>query len=166
MIAAGNGDDEAYDTLLRELVTWLSRYFSRRLTPSAADDAMQEVLLAVHSRRYTYEAKGAFRPWLASIARHKWMDSLRRRYREEEIDADADLAIDDHGCAVRSRLVVGELMGKLRPAQAAVVRLVKIEGASIQEAALLTGQSPSLVKVNVHRALKRLSSILAGAEMA
>ena len=165
MVAARDGDDQAYDMLLRELTSWLQRYFRRRLTPSASDDATQEVLLAVHNRRYTYEVKAAFLPWVATIARHKWMDCLRRQYRETELDPDAVFLVEDHGAAIRSRIVLGDLIERLRPAQAEVVRLVKIEGASILEAAAVTGQSPSLVKVNIHRALKKLSGIVAGPDM-
>lgn len=165
MVAARDGDDHAYDMLLRELTFWLLRYFRRRLTPSASDDATQEVLLAVHNRRYTYEVKAAFLPWVATIARHKWMDCLRRQYRETELDPDAVFLVEDHGAAVRSQIVLGDLIERLRPAQAEVVRLVKVEGASILEAAAATGQSPSLVKVNIHRAMKKLSGIVAGPDM-
>jgi DNA-directed RNA polymerase specialized sigma24 family protein len=48
----------------------------------------------------------------------------------------------------------------LNPAQAEVIRLVKLKGASIQEASDATGQSTSLVKVNIHRGLKRLAALL------
>lgn len=160
MMAAQEGDDQTYDVLFRELSSWLRRYFRRRLTQSAADDATQEVLLAVHNRRYTYETKAPFGPWLASIARYKWIDCVRRQGRETELDPDADIPITDHGAAVRSTIVVRNLIQSLRPAQAEVVRLVKLEGASIKEAAMLTGQSPSLVKVNIHRGLKRIRQSL------
>lgn len=165
MVAAREGDDQAYDLLLRELSAWLQRYFRRRLAPSASDDATQEVLLAIHNRRYSYEVKGAFLPWAASIARHKWMDALRRQYREAELDPEAVPPVEDHGAEICSRIVLGDLIGRLRPAQAEVVRLVKIEGASIVEAAAASGQSPSLVKVNIHRALKKLSAVVAGPDM-
>ena len=166
MVAARDGDDQAYDALLRELTSWLQRYFRRRLTRSASDDATQEVLLAIHNRRYTYEVKAAFLPWVMSIARHKWMDCLRRQYREASLDPDAVLAVEDHGAAVRSRIAVRNLVAHLRPAQAEVLRLVKIEGASIMEAATATGQSPSLVKVNIHRALKKLSGVVSARDIA
>lgn len=160
MIAAKGGDDQIYDVLFRELTVWLNRYFRRRLTLSAADDATQEVLLAVHNRRYTYETKAPFGPWLASIARYKWIDCLRRQDRETELDPDAEIPTADHGAAVRSTIVVRQLIASLRPSQAEVVRLVKLEGASIKEAAMQTGQSPSLVKVNIHRGLKRIRQSL------
>ena len=42
----------------------------------------------------------------------------------------------------------------------AVIRLVKLQGLSIEEASKATGQSAALVKVNIHRGLKRLTSLL------
>ena len=44
--------------------------------------------------------------------------------------------------------------------QAEVISLVKIEGLSIIEAAAQTGQSESLVKVNIHRGLKKMSALI------
>ena len=48
-------------------------------------------------------------------------------------------------------------MNRLKPAQAEVIRLVKLRGLSIEEAAVRTGQTISLVKVNIHRGLGRLT---------
>jgi DNA-directed RNA polymerase specialized sigma24 family protein len=54
--------------------------------------------------------------------------------------------------------VLDELLSHLKPAQATVIRLVKLEGFTIEEAAQMTGQSTSLVKVNIHRGLGRLAA--------
>ena len=58
--------------------------------------------------------------------------------------------------------LLDQLMGELKPAQQSVIRLVKIDGYSVEEAAQRTGQSPSLVKVNIHRGLARLATIVKG----
>ena len=42
------------------------------------------------------------------------------------------------------------------------IRLVKIQGFSIEEASARTGQSVSLVKVNIHRGLAKLVTIVQG----
>jgi RNA polymerase sigma-70 factor (ECF subfamily) len=52
------------------------------------------------------------------------------------------------------------LLTELKPAQSDVIRLVKLQGLSVEEAATRTGQSTSLVKVNIHRGLGRLMSIV------
>jgi DNA-directed RNA polymerase specialized sigma24 family protein len=61
---------------------------------------------------------------------------------------------------VISAIAIDELLRRLTPAQASAIRLVKLEGASIEEAARTCGQSVSLVKVNIHRGLKRLASLI------
>jgi len=57
-------------------------------------------------------------------------------------------------------LSLERLLATLKPGQSRVIRLVKLEGLSIEEASKATGQSASLVKVNIHRGLKRLTSLL------
>lgn len=66
-----------------------------------------------------------------------------------------DRAADDHAGAVTSAVVLECLLGFLRPSQLVVIGLVKLHGYSIEEASMRTGQSVSLVKVNIHRGLAR-----------
>ena len=167
MAAAQRGNGGAYTRLLTEVDVWLRRYYARRLPPSMVEDAVQDTLLTVHKRRHAYEPGRPFKAWLAGIARYKWIDRLRALARdpttpggEYEVDA---LAVGDHGSAVTSALLLRKLLDRLRPAQAMVIRLVKLNGLSIEEASDRTGQSPSLVKVNIHRGLAKLSSIVEAA---
>jgi len=50
----------------------------------------------------------------------------------------------------------------LSPKQAAAIRLTRIDGFSVREAAAMTGQSEPAVKVNVHRGLARLAAAIRG----
>ena len=59
---------------------------------------------------------------------------------------------------------VDSLLATLTPKQAAAIRLTRIEGYSVREAASLTGQSEPAVKVNVHRGLGRLLAAIKGDE--
>lgn len=158
--AAQTGDATAYRRLLVAIEPWLRRYYARRLPPSVVDDAVQEAMIAVHVKRHTYDPARAFGPWLAAIARYKWIDRLRSMTREATTALPDDLATGDHEAAVTSATVLGELLGALKPAQAAAIRLVKLQGFSIEEAAAITGQSVSLVKVNIHRGLAKLAARL------
>ena len=74
----------------------------------------------------------------------------------------ADPAERDHAPAIMSAAVLEQLLGALKPAQSTAIRLVKLHGLSIEEAALQTGQSASLVKVNIHRGLMRLMALARG----
>ncbi len=159
--AAQRGDDVAYETFLVELQAWLLRYYRHRFPSSAIDDAVQEVLMAVHAKKQTYDRARPFGPWLTAIARYKWIDWVRRLKREGAVPLTNDVQGPDHGSRCRSAILLSELIAYLNPAQAEVIRLVKLDGASIQEASDATGQSTSLVKVNIHRGLNRLAALLA-----
>ncbi len=77
MVAAQAGDRGAYHRLLSELRVWLRRYYVGRLPSGMVDDATQDALLAIHEKRHTYDPSRPFLPWLAAIARYKWIDRLR-----------------------------------------------------------------------------------------
>jgi RNA polymerase sigma factor (sigma-70 family) len=157
MTAAQSGNAGDYRRLLNEVGAWLHRYYIRRLPYTMVDDTVQEVLLAVHEKRHTYDPSKPFGPWLAGIARYKWIDRLRAMKAASLEELSDDLPVLDHGEAVQSARSLEVLLSKLKPAQAEVIRLVKLQGLSIEEAATRTGQTISLVKVNIHRGLGRLT---------
>lgn len=164
MAAALDGHKGAYNRLLGEIQPWLERYFMRRLPMSIAEDLAQDCLISVHQKRHTYEPGRPFRPWLATIARYKWIDRLRAMGRRPTVSIEDEFSephIEGHERTVTSAIVLDELLTRLRPAQTAVIRLVKLQGFSIEEAAAMTGQSESLVKVNIHRGLAKLSGFAA-----
>jgi RNA polymerase sigma factor (sigma-70 family) len=159
MLAAQAGDAVAYRRLLVEAGGWLRPYFARRLPASMVEDAAQEVLMAVHSKRHTYDPSKPFGPWLAAIARYKWIDRLRAMKDSLTEELPEDLAIRDHGEAIQSARVLERLLERIKPTQANAIRLVKLEGLSIKEAAERLDQSVALVKVNIHRGLRQLSEL-------
>lgn len=165
MAQSQKGDKQAYTVLLTEAQLWLERYFRRRVAPAQLDDLVQEVLLALHAKRATWDPSRAFLPWLAAIARYRWVDHLRKVYRREE-DAleDYDAAEDSEEEAVLARMSLERLFVHIPDKQAEVIELVKIEGLSIKEASEKSGQSESAVKVNIHRGLKKLSALIEKAE--
>ena len=166
MVAAQAGESQAYEQLLRELDVWLRRYYARRLPAAAAEDAKQEALLAIHVHRHAYLPSRSLAPWVAAIARNKYVDRVRDASRFASLPLADDIPVEDHGEATLSAIALGDLLGQLRPAQASVIRLVKLQGVSIARAACATGQSASLVKVNIHRGLKKLAALAAGSATA
>ena len=159
MAAAQAGDALAYRTLLMNVSAWLRRYFARRLPPAFIDDTVQDTLLAIHQKRHTYDPGRPFEFWLAAVARHKWIDRLRAQRSAPTEALHEGIAVADHGDAVTSAWSLEALLRQIKPAQAEVIRLVKLQGLSIEEAAARTGQSASLVKVNIHRGLGRLQAL-------
>lgn len=157
MMAAQAGDSVRYRRLLGELHIWLKRYFSRRLPPAIVEDAVQDTLIAIHDKRHTFDPGRPFGPWLGAIARYKWIDRLRALKRMATEPLGEDIATQDHGAAVISATILNQLLAELKPAQAECIRLVKIHGYSVEETSRRTGQSISLVKINIHRGLARLT---------
>jgi RNA polymerase sigma-70 factor (ECF subfamily) len=162
MVAAQGGESQAYEKLLRELDAWLRRYYARRLPRPAAEDARQDALLAIHAKRHAYAPSKPFGPWVAAIARYKWIDHVRDASRFAALSLHDEIPIEDRSEAAISAVAVDDLLSRLKPAQARVIRLVKLEGVSIECASGATGQSAALVKVNIHRGLKKLAALAAG----
>lgn len=159
MTAGQNGDRASYRALLNAARDWLLRYYARRIAPAMVDDLIQDTLLSLHSKRASYDPSRPFYPWLAAIARYRWIDALRKLTVTEELH-EADMTVDSEEDSVISRLSLDTLLSRLPQGQANAINLTRIAGLSIEEAAQVSGQSPSLVKVNVHRGLKRLAALV------
>jgi RNA polymerase sigma-70 factor (ECF subfamily) len=77
MVAAQDGDRGAYERLLREILPLLHAVIERlHRDPDRIDGVIQEVLLAVHLARHTYDPARPFRHWLMAIA-HRQSDLCR-----------------------------------------------------------------------------------------
>ena len=165
MAATQDGDKAAGNVLLSEVGVWLERYFRRRVPTHQIDDLVQEVLIAFYTKRATWDPKRPFLPWLAAIARYRWVDHLRKVYKHDGKELMEDDAVEDsEEEVVLARVSLDRLFGQLPEKQAEVIELVKISGLSIREAADRTGQSESLVKVNIHRGLKKLATLVEKAD--
>lgn len=154
------GDRAAYRALLGLIGPLLGRMFRRRVAESALDDLVQETLMALHRKRDTWDPARPFLPWLCAIARYRWVDYLRRHYAAAEQQLDDNHGMEDHEVAIIARFGCDQLLAHLPQPQAAAIRVTRIEGLSTAEAAARLGQSESLIKVNVHRGLKRLAALV------
>jgi RNA polymerase sigma-70 factor (ECF subfamily) len=169
MIAALDGDARAYRALLGDLRLRFGAFFARRLGGANAeiDDLVQETLIAIHSRRETYDRTQAFTPWVFAIARYKLADHYRRTGRRRSApleDAGPELAVEGGAAAADARRDVEAALAGLPERARALLRSLKIDGASVAEAAALFGMSEGAVKVASHRAMKTLSERYGGGE--
>jgi len=162
MIASLDGDAAAHRRLLGALAPVLRGYFGRR-SPDLAqvEDLVQETLIAIHTRRGSYDPVRPFGPWLYAVARYKLVDHWRKRRDTVPLDGFEEM-FGDGGFEneVNARLDVGDLLKTLPAKQASAIRATKIEGLSIAETAARDGISESDVKVSVHRGLKALGKRL------
>jgi RNA polymerase sigma-70 factor (ECF subfamily) len=162
MLRALAGDAAAHRELLHALARRLRAYFIRRLDGDAADteDLVQETLLAVHTRRATYDPAQPFTAWCLALARYKLIDLYRRRSVRRHVPLDdvvEFLAVEmDTAAVIRADL--DRAMEGLNPRQRRLVLDVKIEGHSLAEAGARAGISEGAAKVGLHRAMKALAA--------
>jgi RNA polymerase sigma-70 factor, ECF subfamily len=78
---------------------YLLRYASLQLrNREAAEDAVQETLLAALSAADSFEGRSNVRTWVTGILKHKCVDAVRRAAREVPLaEADAGLAAEVDG---------------------------------------------------------------------
>jgi len=169
MLAALDGDAAAYRTLLADLSKHLRPYFTRRLTPafaSHAEDLVQETLLAIHTRRMTYDRNRPFTAWLHAIAHHKFVDHVRRQSIRLTVPLEDDapiLAHDDNADAI-ARRDLDAVLDNVPARTSDLIRRTRIGGSSIAEAAAVHGISETAAKVSIHRGLKSLAARFAGGQ--
>ncbi|HWX27813.1 MAG TPA: sigma-70 family RNA polymerase sigma factor [Steroidobacteraceae bacterium] len=163
MLPSLAGDATAYRMFLDELTTHLRSYLRRRLggLPDEIEDLLQELLLAVHNKRHTYDPKQPLTAWVQAIARYKLVDLLRRRSRSnvlnDPLDEDDRVFATTADDAAEAQYDVAKLLRGLPDRQRLPILYVKIEGASVTDTAVRTGMSESAVKVGIHRGLKALA---------
>ena len=127
------------------------------------EDVVQDTLLTVHRVRHTYEPGRPVGPWIAAIVGRRSIDAMRKRgrvARQETHDASAYETFSDPQAnnpdTGDSTNVLAKMLGGLSPGQKEAVELVKLREMSVAEASAASGQSIALLKVNIHRALKKL----------
>ncbi len=163
MIGGLDGNAADHAALLRLLVPLLRAFCQRRCREDDVEDLVQETLIAVHTRRGTYDRDRPFTAWLFSIARYKMIDHFRRNRRYQQIEGFEDILIaEGFEDASIARLDVDGLLEELPGKQARIIRATRIEGLSVAEAADADGISLSDAKVSVHRGLKSLMTRIQG----
>ena len=168
MLQSLSGDGASYRMFLDELSLHLRSFLRRRLArqPEEIEDIVQELLLAIHNQRHTYDARLPLTVWVHAIARYKVIDWLRRSSRHDLLNDSLDereelfAAPDDTGAAEAS-LDITKLLQQLPERQRLPIQYVKIEGGSVADAAKRIGISESAVKIGIHRGLKVLAASIA-----
>lgn len=158
------GEEAAHRAFLTEAAALLRAYFRHRLrgNPEDAEDLVQETLVALHTRRNTYDPDYPLTAWLYSIARYRLIDHFRRsKYRAHDNIDDMDIggANPDYQASDARRDVMA-LLNKLPEKQRAAIIMVKLEERSVRDAAAASGLSKSDIKVSIHRGLKTLMQLM------
>jgi len=170
MAAAQDGDRDAYRRLLEAITPYVRAIAARVLWDrSDIDDAVQDVLIAVHEARRTYDRSRPFKPWLAGVARHRIIDRMRARGRvtAREVSIGDDDETFASSAAKQDDMMIDSpalhrALAQLPPGQRVAIQELKLRESSLEEVAARTGLSVGALKVATHRGLKRLRQILTG----
>ena len=172
-IAAGDGDAvqeciDRYGGLVWSL--------ARRMAPRAAEDAVQEIFIDLWKSAGRFdESKASEKTFIATIARRRLIDRLRRQGRRPTIqslpepdDPQAEPSVDDHVVMERGleARIAARYLNELRPDQRKVIRLSVVEGMSHSEISAATGIAIGTVKSHIFRGLAKVRARLAEAEAA
>ncbi|GIQ73724.1 sigma-70 family RNA polymerase sigma factor [Bradyrhizobium sp. RD5-C2] len=167
MRSAISGDDAAYHRLLKAITPVLRAAARRGLARAGqpvdqSEDIVQDILLAVHLKRQTWDTSAPFAPWLFAIARNKLIDALRRRGRRIFVNID-DFAETLPGETPEPTVSPGEVTAQLQalPArQRDVLQSIAVDSTSIKDTAAKFAMTEGAVRVALHRGLASLTAKL------
>ena len=172
---AQQGDAEAFRLLYRDIQPRLLRYLHALAGQDAEDIASETWLQVTRDLPGFSGTYDGFRGWVATIARHRALDHLRRTTRRppalalpaEDLAArpaaadTAQTALD----AVATRNAIA-LIATLPPDQAEAVLLRAVLGLDAATAGHILGKRPGAIRTAAHRGLKTLHKKLARAKEA
>ncbi|GDY28471.1 RNA polymerase sigma factor [Gandjariella thermophila] len=165
---ARGGDEDAFRVLYRAVQPGMLRYL-RVLVGDDAEDVASETWLQVARDVVSFRGDAdGFRGWVATIARHRAMDHLRRERRRPAAEAQDDRLRempgreDTAGAALEAVTTEAALalIARLPTDQAEAVLLRAVVGLDAKGAARVLGKSPGAVRTAAYRGLHRLAEYL------
>src|SRR6266540_26776 len=120
MLASLDGEAASYRTLLDRLSSRLRAYYKGKLArfgrgATEVEDLVQEVLLAIHLKRHTYDTGEPLAPWVHTIARYKLIDYLRRTRTAASVplNEESEILAQDDNTDAESSHDIRKLLGRL-----------------------------------------------------
>jgi RNA polymerase sigma-70 factor (ECF subfamily) len=170
---AQQGDAEAFRLLYRDIQPRLLRYLHAIAGQDAEDIASETWLQVTRDLPGFTGSYDGFRGWVATIARHRALDHLRKTTRRPALPVPAeDLAAWPAGGAAADTaqtaidaVATGHavaLIATLPPDQAEAVLLRAVLGVDAATAGHILGKRPGAVRTAAHRGLKTLHKKLEG----
>ena len=164
---AQQGDAEAFRLLYRDIQPRLLRYLHALAGQDAEDIASETWLQVTRDLAGFTGSYDGFRGWVATIARHRALDHLRRTARRPALPVPADDlaawpatgAAADTAQTALDAVATGHavaLIATLPPDQAEAVLLRAILGLDAITAGQVLGKRPGAIRTAAHRGLKTL----------
>ena len=161
---AQQGDAEAFRLLYRDIQPRLLRYLHATAGQDAEDIASETWLQVTRDLPGFSGTYDGFRGWVATIARHRALDHLRKTTRRPALPVPAEdlaawpAAADTAQTAINA-VTTGHaiaLIATLPPDQAEAVLLRAVLGLDAITAGQVLGKRPGAIRTAAHRGLKTL----------
>jgi RNA polymerase sigma-70 factor, ECF subfamily len=161
------GDGEAYARLVQRYQTDISaRMWRFSRDRRELEELVHDVFVEAYVSLKGFKAKAPFSHWLNRIATRVgyrlWKAQKRKTEREAPLQ-DWDQLLDDRQdpwAPKEAAELLHNLLSRLRPRDRLVLTLMYLEELSINEIAEQTEWTKTMVKVQVHRARKRLKALM------
>ena len=170
------GDEEAARQLFHHLYPLVIKVVRSHLPRrTSEDDLTQTIFMKVFANLAQFSGRVPLEHWVSRIAVNTCIKALRAEKARPEVRC-ADLSEDENlvleqlastGDELQpdrdaaSRELVEKLLGQLKPDDRLVIRLLTLEGRSIEEVRQLTGWNEPVIKVRAFRARNKLRKHLA-----
>ncbi len=165
------GEDVAFDRLYAMAAPRVRGFLLRMCGNVAlAEDLTQETFFRVSRARGSFEERAAAIPWMLSIARNALFDHARRARTRGDLPAggrtstpqlaDPDTRGDEVLAGRELFEVVRSALERLTVQQREAFVLLRFEGLSVAEAAVVLGTTPGAVKIRAFRAYEALRAAI------
>lgn len=177
---AGSGD--AYHDLVRRYERPVLTVIRRMVgDPQLAEDLAQEAFVKAFRNLRRYDPQRKFSSWLFKIAHNTTIDHLRRKRLDtvpleattadgtetwEVLEAPEDEGPERRFEQLETREAIALALDRMSPRYREILVLRFQQGLAYQEIADVTGLEMGTVKVQLHRARKRLAAELGGLGLA
>jgi RNA polymerase sigma-70 factor (ECF subfamily) len=160
--AASRGDGEAYARIIRLYLRPLGLRMQRFARDArAVEELVHDVFVEAYFSLPKYRADAPLEHWLQRIATrvgYRYWKRLRRTAAPLRSDLPAASAPNEESTDLAE--AAAALLEQLPPRDRLVLTLLYIESHSVAEAAHLAGWSQTMVKVQAHRARRKLRHLI------
>ena len=163
MARVRDGDENAFRALVERHRRPLLNFFARMGASSHGEDLAQETFIRLWNYRKKYKPSAKFTTFLYTLARHAWLDSVRRsirfklfsdRYREE-----IPASTDGGHSRLRKDLDVQAALERLTPKLRETLVLAVHQGLAYDEIAAVLRIPVGTVKSRISNALAFLQEV-------
>ncbi len=137
--------------------------------PEDAEEMAQDTFVKAFQKIDTYEGKSKFSTWLYSITYNACISELRKRrvefssFDDRQISDSDEMKMHDYYRETKKEdqeKYLNLALSKLQEDDQVLVTLYYFENQSMDEISVITGLTVSNIKVKIHRARKRMYSLL------